>query len=65
MAMGKSEGMCVCGMHTCGKCSAMVLIFGILFLIAGLGLFTASWFNGWFLVGLFLALWGILAYMKM
>lgn len=53
----------VCGMQICGKCSAVNIIFGILFLIAGLGLFTAPWYNGWTLIGVFLALWGLGFYM--
>ncbi len=55
---------CVCGMHACGKCSPMILLFGILFLIASLGLYTASWFNGWTILGVFFVLWGGMSLMK-
>lgn len=62
----KSDGMCACGMHLCGKCAPMTLIFGILFLVAGLNLWTGApaWFNGWSIVGLFLFLWGLMSFMK-
>ncbi len=63
--MGKDSNMCACGMHLCGQCSMMVALFGILFLVAGLGLYVAPWFNGWTLLGAFLALWGIGAKTKM
>lgn len=56
------EGMC--GMHLCGKCTWMVLVFGIIFLIAGLGLYSAAWFNGWTILGAFLALWGLMPMMS-
>ena len=46
-----------------GKFSLMVLVFGILFLIAGLGLYSAAWFNGWTILGAFLALWGLMPMM--
>ncbi len=62
--MGKDSGG-VCGMHLCGQCSMIVLLFGILFLVAGLGLFTASWFTGWTLAGAFLLLWGLSSKMGM
>ncbi|MBS3070373.1 hypothetical protein J4220_02595 [Candidatus Micrarchaeota archaeon] len=61
--MAASSG-CVCGMHSCGKCSPMILLFGILFLIAGLGLYTATWFNGWSILGVFFVLWGGMSMMK-
>lgn len=59
--MDKTDGnMCVCGMHLCKKCSTSNLIFGVVFLVAGLGLWAGapSWFNGWTLVGVYLLLWG-------
>lgn len=52
-------------MHICGKCSPMVLLFGLLFLVAGLGLYAASWFNGWTLIGAFMGLWGLMSLMGM
>ena len=42
----------------------MVLIFGILLAVAGLGLFAASWFNGWTILGVFMILWGLMPMMK-
>ncbi len=59
-----ASSSCVCGMHSCGKCSPMILLFGILFLIAGLGLYTATWFNGWSILGVFFVLWGGMSMMK-
>ena len=54
-----------CGMHPCGKCAISVLVFGILFLIAGFNLWAAApaWFNGWTLLGVFMALWGLMGMM--
>ncbi len=51
----------VCGMNICKKCGTVNLIFGVLFLVASLGLFVAPWFNGWTLIGLYLLLWGVSA----
>ncbi|MBI5177603.1 hypothetical protein HY995_05985 [Candidatus Micrarchaeota archaeon] len=62
--MARDSGMCACGMHACGKCAPMIAVFGLLFLVAGLGLFTAPWFNGWTVAGVFMALWGGLSLMK-
>ncbi|MDE1798195.1 MAG: hypothetical protein KGH63_02205 [Candidatus Micrarchaeota archaeon] len=52
--------MC-CGMHLCGKCSMVNLIFGLIFLVAGFGLWgnAPAWFNGWTIVGAYLALWAL------
>ncbi len=52
-----------CGMHLCSKCALPQLIFGLLFLIAGLGLYSAPWFNGWSILGVYLVLWGLMAMM--
>lgn len=54
------NGNCACGMHMCGKCAPITLLFGILFLVAGFGLWNGhpDWFNGWTLVGVFLAALG-------
>ncbi len=65
--MAKNEKMkCdsgCCSMHICGKCAPMILVFGILFLIGGFGLWTGApaWFNFETIVGVFLALWGLIA----
>ena len=50
-----------CGMYICKKCGVINLIFGILFLIAGIGLWASApdWWNGWTLIGVYLLLWGI------
>ena len=50
-----------CGMNTCKKCAAVNLIFGILFLVVGLGWWSnaPAWWNGWTLVGLYALLWGL------
>ncbi len=53
--------MATCGMYVCKKCGVSNLIFGLLFLVAGLGLWSASWFNGWTILGVFLALWGLMS----
>ncbi|MFH0955204.1 MAG: hypothetical protein V1777_03805 [Candidatus Micrarchaeota archaeon] len=54
-----------CGMHCCGKCSPLIFIFGILFLIAGLNLWNPApaWFNGWSILGLFFFLWGLTGFL--
>ncbi len=51
----------VCRMHFCSKCGVAALIFGALFLVAGLGLYTASWFNTNTIAGAFLAIAGVMA----
>ena len=56
--MGKDNGMCMCGMHLCSKCTPVIVLFGLLFLVAGLGLYMSSWFNGWSIAGAFLVVWG-------
>ncbi|MDO8428348.1 MAG: hypothetical protein Q7S92_03985 [Candidatus Diapherotrites archaeon] len=55
------SGACVCGMHLCGKCAPVNLLFGLVFLVLGLGLWAAAptWFNPWTVVGVYLALWGL------
>ncbi len=50
-----------CGMHLCSKCALMQVVFGLLFLISGLGLYSAPWFNGWTILGVDLMLWGLAA----
>ena len=50
-----------CGMHFCAKCGVAMLVFGAIFLVAGLGLYSAPWFNTNTIVGVFLALAGLLA----
>ena len=55
--MGKDSGMC--GMHLCGKCAIVNLIFGLIFLVQSLGLYTATWFTPWTIVGVYLLLWGL------
>lgn len=62
--MAKDMGTCVCGMHLCGKCSPMVGVFGILFAVAGLGLYVANWFNGWTILGVFMILWAAMVMMN-
>lgn len=66
--MAKNEKMkCdgCCSMHICGKCAPMMLVFGILFLIAGFNLWTSApyWFNFNTIIGVFLAIWGLAAMM--
>ena len=65
MAKTKSKGMncegnceSACCMHPCCKCAAPILIFGLLFIIAGFGLWTDAplWFNGWTIFGVMLAM---------
>ena len=57
------EGGCdqSCGMHFCSKCGVAALVFGALFLVAGLGLYSASWFNTNTIAGAFLAIAGVMA----
>ena len=52
-------------MHMCGKCAISVLVFGILFLIAGFNLWAGApvWFNGWSIVGIYIGLWGLMGMM--
>lgn len=56
--MGKDMS-CSCGMHLCSKCSIINIIFGLLFIIAGMQWFVAPWFTGWTLIGAYLFLWGL------
>lgn len=62
----KSDEKCdscgTCGMHLCGKCAWAQLVFGILFLLAGLNVFAGMpWLNGWTILGVYLGLWGLMA----
>jgi len=63
--MAKSEQK-MCGMHLCKTCTLPNIVFGLLFLIVGFGLWTEApaWFNGWSIIGAYLALWGIIDMMK-
>ena len=53
--------MGACGMYICKKCGITNVIFGIILLIAGLGLWKDApmWWNGWTIVGVYLAIWGL------
>ena len=52
--------MATCGMYICKKCGVLNLIFGILFLCAGLQLeVLPEWFNGWTILGAYVLLWGL------
>ncbi len=57
----KGEHNMACGLHLCGMCAKITLVFGILFLIAGFGWWGGApgWFNGWTLIGLYLGLLGL------
>lgn len=59
--MAKDEHMGMCGMHLCGKCGKVWAIFGILFLVMSLGLWSGApaWWNPWTLIGLFLIVGGL------
>ncbi|MBI5553273.1 MAG: hypothetical protein HY917_00875 [Candidatus Diapherotrites archaeon] len=59
--MDGDKGMC--GMHLCCKCAPVNLLFGLLFLVAGLGLYSAPWFSGWTLIGVYLVVWGLFSMM--
>ncbi|VVB57004.1 Uncharacterised protein [uncultured archaeon] len=63
MAM-KCEGGC-CGVHWCNKCALPVFVFGLLFLIAGTGVWVGApmWFNGWTILGVFMALGALMTMM--
>ena len=50
-----------CAAHFCAKCAPLVLVFGVILLVAGLGLYTASWFNTNTILGAFLVLAGVMA----
>ncbi len=51
-----------CGMYICKKCGVVNIIFGILLLLAGLGVWDGPmWWNGWTIIGVYLALWGLMA----
>ncbi len=54
-------GSCGCGMHLCSMCGWVFLIWGLLFLAAGLGYLQIS---GWVLLGLGLAAMGAMSVMK-
>lgn len=54
-----------CGMHWCKKCAPIMVFFGILFLAVGTKIVALpEWFNMEFLLGLILALSGIMATIK-
>ena len=55
--------MGTCGMYTCKSCGIFNIVFGILFLIAGTGIWanTPNWFNGWTILGVYVLLWGIMS----
>ncbi len=63
--MAASNNMCACGMHLCSKCSPMTVLFGILFLVAGLGIYTSWFFKFETIFGAFFLLWGLMSMMKM
>ncbi len=50
-----------CGMYICKKCAIVNAIFGIILLVAGIGLWKSApmWFNGWTILGVYLAVWGL------
>jgi len=57
----------VCGMHLCKKCTLPVLMFGLLFIVAGTGVWVGApvWFNMTTVLGLFMALWAAMSMMKL
>ncbi len=64
--MATKAKMCcegICGMHLCGKCAMPMAVFGLLFMIVGFNLWNGApgWFNGWSILGVFMALWGVMA----
>lgn len=63
--MAKDESCGTCGMHLCSKCALPNVIFGLIFLVGGLNLWSGApaWFNGWTTIGVYLALWGLLSMM--
>jgi len=67
IGLAEKEHHLACGMHLCGKCSWSVLVFGLLFLIAGLGLWAGApaWWNGWTILGAFFFIWGLMTKMGM
>ena len=65
MAMKKGmacEGGC-CGMHLCNQCAIPNVIFGLLLIIAGFGIWVGApmWFNLETIIGVYLAVWGLFA----
>ena len=61
------EHMVACGMHLCKKCSVPTAIFGLLFLVQGLGLWAGApvWFNVGTLIGVYLLVLGLTNMMGM
>lgn len=57
-------GDACCGLHFCSKCGLGVLVFGLLFLLAGLNYLPAV-LNATVLWGLFLGLLGLMGLMGM
>ena len=45
-----------CGMHLCGQCALITLVFGIIFLLDGLKVIAV---DPWILVGAYLGLLGL------
>ena len=54
-----------CGMWTCKKCGVVNIIFGVLILVVALGVWDGApaWWNAWTFLGIYLALWGMMAAM--
>ena len=52
-----------CAMHYCRKCGPVIAIFGLLFLLEGLG-YLPLMVDGWAIVGIMLIVAGILAMIK-
>ncbi len=58
--MKKTEESCgMCGMHLCQQCAIPNIIFGLLLIILGLGMYSANWFNLETIIGAYLGLWGL------
>ncbi len=47
-----------CGLHFCGKCGLLVLIFGIVYILAGLKMITV---DPWLVLGVFFGLLGLMS----
>ncbi len=52
-----------CGMHLCSKCALPMLIFGIVFILASLKVAVFATLDPWLVVGVFLALLGLMSMM--
>lgn len=70
MAMKKNAECCqnggVCGLHLCKCCAGANIIFGLLFLVLGFGVWTAApdYFNFPTLVGFYVLILGLVSLMK-